>query len=300
MNVPSINQKSDSQDFYFEAGTLRSALLIASCYEGVQVLRDLLTQAPQKNIIINSLVLVLLISLLLAARKRKDTFLLAALMHLILLPVFVYFWVSYNGVDGSVPYFFFLYLPVIIFTLHGALRFLFLGLYALMISYLLAFPELFNVQTFDLTSREEIIALSIDCFFSALLLSVFFVRVKRRFEKYRAQVKMRNVELKELQSSIISQNTLIEEQKAKVEQLNSDLYMLVQQRTTEVQSRNKMLAEYAFINAHVLRGPLSRVMGLLNLMLLEERTSDPEKVKQVQNAAEEMDLIIRKINDVLH
>lgn len=300
MNVPFINQKSDNQDFYFEAGTLRSALLIASCYEGVQLVRDLLTQAPQKNIIINSLALVLLISLLLSAQKRKDTFLQAALMHLILLPVFVYFWINYNGVDGSVPYFFFLYIPVIIFTLHGALRFLFLGLYALMICYLLAFPELFNVQTFDLTSKEEIIALSIDCFFSALLLSVFFIRVKRRFEKYRAQVHSRNVELKELQSSFAVQNKLIEEQKAMVEQLNSDLHLLVQQRTAEVHNRNKMLAEYAFINAHVLRGPLSRVMGLLNLMQLEEQNRDPKKVKEVHHAAEEMDLIIRKINDVLH
>lgn len=300
MNVPSINQKSDSQDFYFEAGTLRSALLIASCYEGAQVIRDLLTHAPQKNIIINSLALVLLISLFLAARNRKNTFLQAAFMHLMLLPVFVYFWINYDGVDGSVPYFFFLYLPVIIFTLHGALRFLFLGLYTLMISYLLAFPELFNIQTFDLTNREEIIGLSIDCFFSALLLSIFFVRVKKRFEKYRGQVATRNMELTELRASLNLQNTMIEEQKMIVAQLNSDLHSRVLQRTAEVQSRNKMLAEYAFINAHVLRGPLSRVMGLLNVMSLEEHASDPEKVKQVQHAATEMDLIIRKINDVLH
>ena len=300
MSSLATDQVSINQDYHFEAGTLRSGLLIACCYEGIQVIRDLITQAPQANVIINSLACVLLISLLLAAHKRPSTFALAAITHLILLPVFFYFWVTYNGSEGSVPYFIFLYLPFIIFTLKGALRFLILGLYSLLITYLMAFPSLFSVRSFDVNTQEEIIALSIDCFFSALLLSIFFIRLKKRFEKYRRQVVLRNEELRTLKTSLIKQNEQLERQKAEVETLNNDLNNLIEQRTKQVEARNKMLAEYAFVNAHVLRGPLSRVLGLLNLMQIEQGTYSQQKVKEVQLAAKEMDLIIRKINDVLH
>lgn len=294
------NQKLTSSEYHFEAGTLRSGLIISACYQVIQLLRDFLTTAPQLNIIINSLLLVILIYLYLLARKRNNTFAIAAVMHLVMLPVFIFFWMRYNGVDGSVPYFFFLYFSFIIFTLQGSLRFLVLSLYALMITYLMAFPTLFPVQSFNVTTPDEILALSIDCFVSALLISVFFTRVKRRFEKYRNQAGLRNEELKKIQSTIIQQNKLVEEKKMELEKLNTNLELLILQRTMQVEERNKMLAEYAFINAHVLRGPLSRVLGLLNLMTLEQSSYELEKVKEVQQAAKEMDLIIRKINDVLH
>lgn len=300
MSSLAANLEATNQDYYVEAGTLRSGLLIACCYEGIQVVRDVLTQAPQANIIINSLASVLLVSLLIAANKRQSAFALAAITHLVLLPVFFYFWVNYNGTEGSVPYFIFLYFPFIIFTLRGALRFLFLGLYSLQTTYLMAFPTLFKIRSFDVTTPEEIIALSIDCFFSALLLSIFFIKVKKRFEKYRRQVVLRNEELSNLKITLVNQNTQIEEQKREVEKLNNDLNNLIEQRTMQIEARNKMLAEYAFVNAHVLRGPLSRVLGLLNLMQLEQSNYSTERVKEVQRAAKEMDLIIRKINDVLH
>lgn len=301
MNTPATSPKSDNSDFYLEAGTLRSGLLIAACYEAVQIIQDIVTQAPQLNFIINSTALVFLASLWIAAKNNtSNIFALGAVMHLLLLPLFVYFWINYNGVAGSVPYFLLLYFCLIIFTQQGALRFLFLGLYSLMTLYLIAFPDLFKTNRFDLNNPEEIFSLSIDCFLAALLLSVFFVRLKKRFEEYRSEVTAQNIALETHQITFLEQNILIEEQKEKIEQFNRNLHLRVLQRTEEVQSRNKMLAEYAFINAHVLRGPLSRVMGLLNLMLLEERTRDPEKVKQVRHAAEEMDSIIRKINDVLH
>ncbi len=300
MSTLVADQKPSNQDYYFEAGTLRSGLLIAACYEGVQLIRDALTQAPQANVIINSLALVALITLYLATKNKSSTFAFAAITHLVLLPVFFYFWVNYNGTRGSVPYFIFLYFPFIIFTLHGALRFLILGLYSLLITYLMVFPELFRIHTFTADTPEEIIGLSIDCLFSALLLSIFFIRVKKRFEKFRNQVVFRNKELSELKITLLTQNEQIKEQKAEVEKLNNDLNNLIEQRTREVETRNKMLGEYAFVNAHVLRGPLSRVLGLLNLMQLEQKNYSPEKVKEVHLAAKEMDLIIRKINDVLH
>jgi signal transduction histidine kinase len=300
MNILIPEQASSNQDDYFEAGILRNGLIIAIGYQAVQILRDLITDAPQANFIINSLCFVLLVSIWIGAKQRQNTFALAALTHLILLPVFYYFWVHYNGPDGTVPYFIFLYFPFIVFTLKGALRFLLLGLYSLLVGYLMAFPALFKVHSFDITTPEEIIFASIDCFFAALLLSIFFIGVKTQFEKFRSQVTTRNEELKNLEINLATQNEQIERKKSEVEKLNHDLNTLIEQRTQEIEARNKMLSEYAFVNAHVLRGPMSRVLGLLNLMQLEPTAYPPEKIAAVQRTAKEMDLIIRKINEVLH
>jgi signal transduction histidine kinase len=300
MNTLLTHRPTTKNDFTFEAATLRNGLLITCAYQGIQVVRDIITDAPPVNSIINSLLLFVLVYIWLVCRKQNNTFAAAAVTHLVLLPMFFYFWVTYNGIDGSVPYFIYVYFTFIIFTLQGSLRFLVLALYSLTVTYLLIFSELFNVRTYDIHQPEEILSLSIDCFLSCVLLSVFFVRVKKRFESYRAQVKEKNIVLQQVQQTIDNQNTVLHQQKEELETLNKNLSQLVLQRTQQVDEKNKRLAEYAFINAHVLRGPLSRVLGLLNLMSLEQSAYNQQHVKEMQQTALEMDLLIRKINEVLH
>jgi signal transduction histidine kinase len=300
MKTHSTHRPSVKNDFTFEAATLRNGLLITCAYQCIQVIRDIITDAPPINIIINSLLLFVLTYIWLVCRKQTNTFAAAAVTHLAILPVFFFFWVNYNGKDGSVPYFIFLYFTFIIFTLHGSLRFLVLSLYGLMLTYLLAFEQLFNVYTYDVRQPEELLALSMDCFLSSVLLSIFFVRVKKRFENYRTQVKEKNALLQQVQHTIDNQNIVLHQQKEELETLNKNLSQLVLHRTQQVDEKNRRLAEYAFINAHVLRGPLSRVLGLLNLMSLEQSAYNQQHVKEMQKTAQEMDILIRKINEVLH
>jgi signal transduction histidine kinase len=64
--------------------------------------------------------------------------------------------------------------------------------------------------------------------------------------------------------------------------------------------QNKMLTQYAFQNAHKVRGPLARIMGLINLVRLggssEETT---ELISKIEDASHELDSVVKEINSKL-
>lgn len=94
--------------------------------------------------------------------------------------------------------------------------------------------------------------------------------------------------------AIISQRT------KEIQDLNENLEEKVIQRTTMLQERNKQLKEYAFINAHLLRNPLTRMMSIL-LLLKKDNPSKIEKnyLDLLEDSTKELDDVIHSINHSL-
>ena len=67
----------------------------------------------------------------------------------------------------------------------------------------------------------------------------------------------------------------------------------------EVENKNVSLAEYAFINAHMLRGPLCRIIGLINLMEKEPDQYPTDQLAHLKSIAQEIDKRVREINTVI-
>lgn len=65
----------------------------------------------------------------------------------------------------------------------------------------------------------------------------------------------------------------------------------------EVESHNKRLREIAWTQSHVVRAPLAKLMGLVDLMKNYQNDFDnfDEIMENVLNSANELDQIIRKI-----
>ena len=74
---------------------------------------------------------------------------------------------------------------------------------------------------------------------------------------------------------------------------------MVDERALEVENKNKSLAEYAFINAHMLRGPLCRIIGLINLMEREPDQYPTSELAQLKSIAQEIDRRVKEINSVI-
>jgi hypothetical protein len=93
---------------------------------------------------------------------------------------------------------------------------------------------------------------------------------------------------------------LIEKQ-AEIISVNQSLEARVKQRTEELEKQNSQLAEYAYINSHLLRAPLSRLLGLVNLMGYAQiaGAEREEIIKQIQIAGKELDAVVHKINEAL-
>lgn len=61
------------------------------------------------------------------------------------------------------------------------------------------------------------------------------------------------------------------------------------------------LTEYAFLTSHKLRGPLARLLGLINLLELNTAVEDSKKLlSRLKSTSIEMDSIIKQMNAVLH
>ncbi len=93
---------------------------------------------------------------------------------------------------------------------------------------------------------------------------------------------------------------LVKERTAEIGRLNGSLEKMVKERTQQLESRNQQLEEYAFINAHMLRAPLSRMQSLVNVLdMKDEEQLDPEFMRILKISLDELDEVIYSINNAL-
>lgn len=115
------------------------------------------------------------------------------------------------------------------------------------------------------------------------------------------KIRLQNHELIEKGNEI---ETLNEELLATNEELttmNESLELAVRERTKELEQQNLQLTEYAFINSHILRAPLSRILGLANLIAgNKEQAPDPLLFQALNQSVNELDAITRKIAQLLY
>ncbi|GHM99018.1 hypothetical protein WSM22_05080 [Cytophagales bacterium WSM2-2] len=100
--------------------------------------------------------------------------------------------------------------------------------------------------------------------------------------------------------AMAEKNQEIESINQKITKVNENLEHLVALRTNTLEAQNRKLADYAFLNAHKLRAPLARIMGLANLLKMK---NDPkEKVvimTHLVNSTEELDMVVNELTGSL-
>ena len=72
-------------------------------------------------------------------------------------------------------------------------------------------------------------------------------------------------------------------------------------KINESQNKAEILREYSFVNSHHVRAPLARVLGLIDLIEIENRrnNSSSKPLSNIKTDAEELDVILKKINTVI-
>ncbi len=93
----------------------------------------------------------------------------------------------------------------------------------------------------------------------------------------------------------------IRRQNQELTESNERLEAAVKKRTSALEQQNQQLTEYAFINSHLLRAPLARILGLSQLFASDiSYLEDQEMVASLISSTEELDQIIRRISQVLY
>ncbi len=81
---------------------------------------------------------------------------------------------------------------------------------------------------------------------------------------------------------------------------NEELEKHVKLRTNELEKKNEQLSEYAYINSHIMRAPVARIMGIHQLLhIASGKTIDPEIMKHFRLSVEELDDITKKIQSAI-
>lgn len=125
-----------------------------------------------------------------------------------------------------------------------------------------------------------------------LLITVAFFMMVLIQTRYSLSVKEIKVRLA-LQLS----NEEIQTQAEEIAVINENLEALVRKRTEELEKKNKALEEYAFINAHKLRGPVASILGLIHLLKKEDLQDGSQHiVYRMADEAGKLDHIVGTIS----
>jgi two-component system, sensor histidine kinase LadS len=107
--------------------------------------------------------------------------------------------------------------------------------------------------------------------------------------------------------TLIEQNQLIESQNLALQDHQIHLEKIVEERTQELVKNNELLLwqndkleKFGFITAHNFRAPVARILGLINLLDLENSqfSTDP-LLTQIQKTAYDLDEVIKDMNLIL-
>ena len=129
------------------------------------------------------------------------------------------------------------------------------------------------------------------------------------------EITSQNEELMTHQETLSMQNKqfheaqqIIKEQSEQIQSLNAHLKIEVDNRTQELQRTNQELIEhnnqleqFAFIAAHNLRAPLTRVMGLANLIQMGATEEDKQAaLEKMISSTHDLDQVIKDLNAILN
>jgi len=102
-------------------------------------------------------------------------------------------------------------------------------------------------------------------------------------------------ELKDKSDEIAAQNEELMQSEENLSKVNLHLENLVEERTKKIREQNEMLLKYAYSNAHHVRGPVARVLGLIQVSKMKTDLDFPWFFEKVETEAKTIDAILKRI-----
>src|SRR5688572_31255327 len=114
-------------------------------------------------------------------------------------------------------------------------------------------------------------------------------QLKSDLQQVNREIQNKNEELRASEEELMASSE-------ELKQINENLNNLVKFRTETILEQNKKFMHHAFINAHKVRSPLARIMGLVNLMKHEGVNGDSkEMLQRLGQSARELDEILKEV-----
>jgi hypothetical protein len=146
---------------------------------------------------------------------------------------------------------------------------------------------------------SEVITVAITYGVLYFILAYCTVILKSRYDQINFALRLANVELISKANEIEAQNEELVQSHETLNDLNRNLERIVMERTEKVHAQNQMLLKYTYTNAHHLRGPVARLLGLINVHKLDPNPDYNFFMTKMEDQAMEIDTVVKKINEEL-
>jgi hypothetical protein len=123
--------------------------------------------------------------------------------------------------------------------------------------------------------------------------------LKAGYDRVHGALRTANVELQSKANEIEAQNEELMQAQDNLSTMNTELERLVVERTERLRKKTETLIRYSYSNAHHLRGPVARLMGLVAIRALDKSPDNDFFFAKVREQAEEIDKVVRQINTEL-
>jgi tetratricopeptide (TPR) repeat protein len=146
-----------------------------------------------------------------------------------------------------------------------------------------------------------LLGLSIVFIVAISILALSYYNALKSNRKARADLLTLNQQIQEQKEVLSDQAKELTNANDEINRMNNNLERLVEEKTMRILQQRERLMKYAFQNAHNVRGPLARLMGLVKLLQMKGIESDeiPFLLNEIERASGELDAVIREINTSL-
>jgi signal transduction histidine kinase len=145
-------------------------------------------------------------------------------------------------------------------------------------------------------NANELITIGITYVVLYILVVLSAGTLKARYDQINRDLKSANHELIEKTNEIEAQNEELIQSQEKLNSLNQFLEQTVEDRTKKLTEQSEQLVKYAYTNAHHVRGPIARVLGLVQLYKVDPEVDLQFILHKIEHETNEIDSIISRIN----
>jgi glucan phosphoethanolaminetransferase (alkaline phosphatase superfamily) len=282
-----------------EKDMLQYGIVVSITYQLYQSLLSLVPTFQPFMAFLNMFIVMVLFFIYLLIQKKGPLPVLIFLLHTLALGGFTYFYKNFGGLSGTVPSLMCAYTAFIMVCSHGGFRVFLVATMMLMLTVFLVFPEALGMTAVMEPSKIPVDQRAVDFLVVAVIIVIFTLYMKKKLQFYKNETEHRYQQLDQIAQTLHVQNQELATRQEETRAINDNLESMAEERTREVENKNRELAEYAFINAHMLRGPLCRIIGLINLMEKEPDQYPMAELRQLKLTAQDIDKRIKEIDSVI-
>lgn len=211
---------------------------------------------------------------------------------------FIFYWRLLGGLDGPMTYVFFSAMCVFLGFIPSRFKETF-AIILCIVAMTLAIDHKSGMLITVLPLSEDIKQLlGIDYVVNSAVIALAAILLKNAFDRERHQLESQNLDMAKVNAQLNEQNERLEQKSRDIEAVKNNLEALIHERTIELESKHKLLEQYAYDNSHLVRKPLTNIQGLLNVFEIERahHKIPNDKIDNLRKKLGSLDEITKKIN----